>query len=318
MDIKLRNARMFGRKDLLVVMSALLISFHMAAEEEAPAPKEEAVSKVDIKKVKVGDVELAYYTKGSGKPLVMINGFKGAMATWDPALLDLLAKKYKLIIYDRRGIGESTDIKGVPITVKQMAEDVQGLVKALGFQKIYVLGWSMGARVGQQLGILYPDLVEKLVLCAPNPGGKYRVTASWKVVQNVQSPTLSHEEMLRLLFPQTTLGKASELAYKTRILQAIKDGTAPNDLAIDEQTILREKAALDLWNKADDNYENLSKIKAPTLLADGKEDVIDPPENVRLIANRIPFSWTAYFDGGHAFLFQEYERFAHLVTLFLD
>jgi hypothetical protein len=53
------------------------------------------------------------------------------------------------------------------------------------------------------------------------------------------------------------------------------------------------------------------------LLADGQFDVVDIPKNSLIIANQIPFSWMAYFDGGHAFLFQQYKRFADTVNAFL-
>lgn len=296
-----------------IVAGLIAIGNLTAATAQASPP-----SQIKEKTIRIGDTEIAYYTRGSGKPLILLNGFKATMSTWDPALLEILETKYQLVLFDRRGFGRSTDVQDNKITVKQMAEDAAELVKALGFNKVFVLGWSMGARIGQQLAIHYPDLVEKLILCAPNPGGKYRVTASWKISQNLNSAEQTQNQLFEMLFPQNVLGKSSELAYKSRIFQAVANGKAPDGLVINEKAIAKEREALELWNKSDENYENLSKIKAPTLLTDGKEDVIDPPENTRLIANRIPYSWTAYFDGGHAFLFQEYQRFAELVLLFLD
>ena len=307
---------MISQKLFGALIALLVISYIVVADTPKEAPSSSQI--LETKKIKVNDVEIAYYLRGTGKPLLMFNGFKGTVATWDPALLERLEKKYQLILFDRRGIGQSTDAKNTPFTIKQMADDGAALIKALGFTKVNALGWSMGARVGQQFGLRHSDILEKLILCSPHPGEKYRVTASWKVAQSVHSPTISLEQMLDMQFPQTTLGKTSELAYKTRIYQAISDGKAPRDLEIAPEYLKREQEALELWNKSDDNYESLSKIRVPTLLCGGKEDVIDPPENVRLLANRIPFAWTAYFEGGHAFLFQDYDRFADLVMLFLE
>ena len=54
------------------------------------------------------------------------------------------------------------------------------------------------------------------------------------------------------------------------------------------------------------------------LVTGGRYDVIDPPANAALIAQQIPFAWLAFFDGGHAFLFQQYAQFAATVNAFLQ
>src|SRR5271168_3504445 len=129
--------------------------------------------KAEVKTIDVGDIKIAYYIRGQGKPLFMINGFISSMSLWDPALLDELAKNYQLILFDNRGVGLSTDTKENNTTIPQMADDVAGLIKNLGYEQVNILAWSMGARIGQQLLIRHPTLVEKAILCSANPGGKY-------------------------------------------------------------------------------------------------------------------------------------------------
>lgn len=65
----------------------------------------QAQSKAEVKYAQVGDVKLAYYTRGQGEPLMMINGFLSTLSLWDPALLDELAKNNTLILFDNRGAG---------------------------------------------------------------------------------------------------------------------------------------------------------------------------------------------------------------------
>ena len=65
--------------------------------------------KPDVKFAQVGDVKLAYYIRGQGKPLVMINGFVSTMSLWDPLLIEELSKNRQLILFDNRGVGLSTD-----------------------------------------------------------------------------------------------------------------------------------------------------------------------------------------------------------------
>ena len=56
----------------------------------------------------------------------------------------------------------------------------------------------------------------------------------------------------------------------------------------------------------------------PVLVADGRDDIIDPPQNSSLIAAQIPFAWLAFYEGGHAFLYQSAEKFGGTVNLFLS
>lgn len=73
-----------------------------------------------------------------------------------------------------------------------------------------------------------------------------------------------------------------------------------------------------LWSASDANFNALKQIRNPVLLADGRDDVIDPPQNSVVIAEQIPFSWTAFLPGGDAFLFQSYQQFGDLVNTFLN
>ena len=125
----------------------------------AMASPSQAAFKPKVQYAQVGDVKLAYYMRGQGKPLLMINGFISTMSLWDPLLVEDLAKHHQLIFFDNRGVGLSTDTPENKTTIPQMADDTAGLIKALGLQKPDILGWSMGARLAQQLLIRHPALV---------------------------------------------------------------------------------------------------------------------------------------------------------------
>ena len=81
---------------------------------------------------------------GKGDPLLLIMGFKGTMDVWDQRLLQNLASRYKVIVFDNRGMGETSagDINKNS-SIPQSANDTAGLIDALGFEKASVLGWSM-------------------------------------------------------------------------------------------------------------------------------------------------------------------------------
>jgi pimeloyl-ACP methyl ester carboxylesterase len=274
--------------------------------------------KIEIKKAKIGDIDIAYYIRGSGPPLIMIMGFRGTMAIWDPGLLELLEKHFTLILFDNRGVGLSTDTKEDLTTIPQMAQDTAQLIKALGYQKVHVLGWSMGSRIAQEVAIRYPAIVDHLILCSTNPGGKHQVPRTTNAYKEFTAKDLSRQKALSLLYPNTKAGRLASEAFINRLTQAIVTRNAPDDLEISDQTVERQVHALQLWNENNEHYEMLSQIKSPTLVAGGTEDALDNPENARIVACQIPFAWAAYFPGaGHAFLSQDYQQFADLVSIFI-
>lgn len=278
----------------------------------------QAQTKVDVQFAQVGDVRLAYYIRGQGDPLLLIAGYSQTMGMWDPALLDELSKDHTLILFDNRGIGLSTDTEENKTTIPQMADDAAGLVRALGYKKTNVLGWSMGSRVAQQFLIRHPDLVGKGILCAPNPGGKYQIKASKQVSAKLNDPNLSLMENVALLFPQDEVGKQAAKDAFARLNAAKSAGTIPDDFDIQEEAKIRQdRARTVLWDADNQNYVDLKTIKVPVLVADGRFDIIDVPKNAQIIANQIPFSWLTYFDGGHAFLFQQHKKFAETIAVFM-
>lgn len=274
--------------------------------------------KAEVKYAQVNNVNLAYYIRGQGDPLILINGYSATMSMWDPALIDELSKSNTLILFDNRGIGLSTDTKENKTTIAQMADDAAGLVEALGYKKTNVLGWSMGARVAQQFLIRHPDLVIKGILCAPNPGGKYQVKPNKKIEEELNNPHLSVMENVTLLFPDNESGKQAAKEALAREQAAKLMGSIPDDFVISKESKLRQtRARTTLWDADNKNFTDLKNIKVPVLVADGQYDILDVPKNAQIIANQIPFAWLAYFDGGHAFLFQQHKKFAETVHAFL-
>jgi pimeloyl-ACP methyl ester carboxylesterase len=275
--------------------------------------------KAEVKTMNVGDIKLAYYVRGQGKPLLMINGFISTMSLWDPALLDELAKHHQLILFDNRGVGLSTDTKKNNTTIPQMADDAAELINKLGYKKVNVLAWSMGARIGQQLLIRHPNLVEKAVLCSANPGGKYEVKTAENVENKLNNPNIPDMEKIGLVFTNDEQGKLAAKNCLARLKEAVAAGTIPNDFTVSKDTLMRQnRARTILWSKDNENFNALKDIQNAVLLADGRYDIIDLPKNSVIIANQIPYSWLAFFAGGHAFLFQEYKQFANVVDVFLQ
>lgn len=275
--------------------------------------------KPDVKFAEVNGVKLAYYIRGEGDPLLLINGFMSTMSMWDPIMVEELAKTHQLILFDNRGVGMSTDTKENNTTMAQMADDAAALIKALGFEKANVIAWSMGARIGQQLLIRHPDAVNKMILCAANPGGKYQDAAAPDVEGKLNNPNLPDAEKLALTFSDDAVGKQAATEAIARLKAAVASGIFPDDFKTVKETVERQdRARTTLWKADNSNFEDLKNVKVPVLVTDGREDIIDPPRNSLMIANQIPFAWLAFFEGGHSFVFQSSKQLSATVNAFLQ
>ena len=126
---------------------------------------------IPAKKVHVGDIDIGYKMLGKGEPILLFNGASDNMNAWDPAFLKGLSSNHTVIVFDQRGIANTT-IGSKPYTYQQLANDSAGLLDALKIPKADVMGYSLGSYLAQQLTITYPDKVNSLVLVGSSCGGK--------------------------------------------------------------------------------------------------------------------------------------------------
>jgi pimeloyl-ACP methyl ester carboxylesterase len=98
---------------------------------------------------------IAYHRRGSGRPLLALNGLAATSADWDPLFIERLASANELILLDNRGIGASTD-NCAPFDIDQLADDTARVIAALEFERASVLGWSMGGFIAQTLALQHP------------------------------------------------------------------------------------------------------------------------------------------------------------------
>ena len=161
--------------------------------------------------VKVGDLDVGYRTIGpfgaaaDSTPLLMIMGSSGTMDLWSPQFVEALAQGREVVVFDNRGMGETNDPGGA-YEFSQLADDTAGLIKALGFDQMDVLGWSMGGNVALDLTVRYPKLVRRLVSYAGDAGGAHAVPMSKKTLAVLTDTSGTAEErgmrLLTLLFPR--------------------------------------------------------------------------------------------------------------------
>jgi pimeloyl-ACP methyl ester carboxylesterase len=259
--------------------------------------------------VPVGDINIAYRALGQGEPVVLIMGYGATMDVWDPHFLENLSSKYRVIVFDNRGMGNTTAPPG-NFSIAQFANDTAGLMTALGIDKAHVLGWSMGSFVAQEMAIRHPEKVNKIILYAGDCGGKEAVAPSPEVLKDLSDSSGSPEEsgmrLLNLLFPKDWL--ATQPAF-------YKWFPIPKETSLPEN-IERQMQAIATWPGT---YEQLGSIKSPALVVTGTEDVVTPPENAFILAQKINGSWLVQFNGaGHGLMYQYPDRLAKIIEDFIE
>ncbi|MBW2146863.1 MAG: alpha/beta hydrolase [Deltaproteobacteria bacterium] len=112
-------------------------------------------------------INIHYLQVGKGPPVVLIHGLGGNLAVWFLRLVGQLQAEFFLTAYDLRGHGKS-DVPPTGYTTPDMAEDLKGLLDALGLEKVHLVGHSWGADIAMHFTILYPERVMKLIVVEPN------------------------------------------------------------------------------------------------------------------------------------------------------
>ena len=159
------------------------------------------VQNIPTKKVHVGDIDISYKTFGKGDPIILINGYSVAMDTWHPTLLEKLAANHTVIIFNNRGMGNTTSGVEQKFSLGLFANDTAGLLEALKIKKSDVLGWSMGGAIAQELAINHPDRVGKLVIHASFCGPLNSTESGKEDFNAITNETGTAEERIARLHP---------------------------------------------------------------------------------------------------------------------
>jgi pimeloyl-ACP methyl ester carboxylesterase len=264
-----------------------------------------------LQKVKCDDINVCYDVKGKGFPLVMIMGLSGNMDSWDPRLIAGLSEKYSTVLFDNRGAGR-TDAPKINYSIKMFADDTARLMDNLKIKKAHVFGISMGGMIAQELALNYPQNVEKLVLCSTHGGVSKSVPASPKVMSILISmgAGAKSEDIVRNMF---TLTYTEEfIKNNPDYMEQARERAMIAPITSD--AFRRQLMAVSVW----DAYTRLSKIKAPTLVMAGKNDILMPPENAKILADRIPGANLVYFEkSGHALFAHEPQKVLATLLQFL-
>jgi pimeloyl-ACP methyl ester carboxylesterase len=256
---------------------------------------------------RIDNISIAWSERGKGEPLLLVSGYGTTRLIWEEATLVRLAERYRVIVFDNRGMGD-TEAGTREFSISQFAEDTYGLIQALGIGKCHVLGWSMGSLIAQELALAHPELVSRLVLYASF--ADWSNPPSQETIELLSDASGTGEERgmrwVQTLFPPQWLA-----ANGRRVGEIFSRplGNVPGE------SVKRQQEAIERWEGSRDR---LGQFETPTLLLCGKEDVLVPPENSLLMAGLMPRATLRILpETGHGLMFQEPGIFCSIVLGFL-
>ena len=291
-----------------------MTSTHEQTATEMPTTYTEALTQ----RVSAGNgVEYAYRDVGEGDvPLVLLQHFRGNLDNWDPALVDALVGERRVITFDNVGVAATTGT--TPSTIEEMAHGAIAFVEALGLQRVDLLGFSIGSFVAQEIALIRPDLLRRIVLASAAPQGAAGMHG-WapQVIGAVGGPETSPEGYLSVFFAPT----ATSLEAGQQAAGRIFGGrTTDRDEPTTWQTRQAQYDAVCAWGIPNHALlERLTAIDLPVFVANGDSDPMIFPRYSYLLAGLLPDArLKIYPDSAHGFLFQHHGEFAADVEAFLQ
>ena len=261
-------------------------------------------------------VRYAYRRFGvlSETPLLFLQHFRGNLDNWDPAVVNPIAERHDVILFDNAGVGGSN---GVPDTsVSAMADHLADFVAALGLETIDLLGFSTGGFVAQQFTLDHPAMVRRLVLAGTGPeGGKGMERYSDQIAAHALVDVPGPEDLVYLFFAPSETSQSAGVAFVERLGTRTGESDAPTTLQVRDAQL----KAVEAWGAPrNGDYTRLKSIKQPTLVVNGVSDAMVPSINSVILAQNLRMGFLSlYPDAGHGGIFQYADLFANQVVSFL-
>lgn len=238
-------------------------------------------------------VKISYQVYGNGFPVIFIHGYGAKKEIWKPQVAEM-SKRFKLVTFDLRGTGES-DRPNIPYTMKMMAEDVNGLAEFLNIKKAHIIGRSFGGMIAQNVSLLYPEKVEKLVLITTNYG---RTNTNW--VEIPKNGRLEEIETLKHN-PLKAFKQKSKWLFHIKFRKEMEANPTKKFYGVfSMEDLIRESTVnpsrpQDIINQAEAmkthyTFDKLTEIKHDTLLIAASHDRQTPVSVMMEMNKRIPHS----------------------------
>jgi pimeloyl-ACP methyl ester carboxylesterase len=290
----------------------LTVKIEQATPTGAPAT---TYQHAPTKTIDIGGTRFAYRQLGAdtGVPVVFLNHLAAVLDNWDPRVIDGIAAKRRVIVFDNRGIGASGG--STPNSVEAMARDAIAFIRALCFDQVDLLGFSLGGMVSQVIAQDQPQLVRKLILAGTGPAGGEGIDKVTPITLRAMArgAVTFKDPKTYLFFTRTPNGRKAAREF----LERLKERTQDRDKAISPISFRAQLKAIHAW--ANQQPSDLSNIRQPALIANGDQDRMVPSSNSVELARRLPNArLKLYPDAGHGGVFQYHQEFVTEALDFLE
>jgi len=230
----------------------------------------------------------------------------------------MLATKSTVIVFDSRGIGNTTSGEK-PFSIKQFANDTVGLLDAIGVNdKVDVMGFSLGSLVAQEVAYMHQEKVDRLILYGSLCGGQHAIPPS-PVLQDFTN-TLQAPGRTNSTSDNQTYSFLDDVLFPPKWMQDnpnYLDKIPRQGVSINSSDAAKLLGAFMTWVQTE-SCSKLGEIKVPTLVVVGTDDVVTSPDNSLNLVNGIPGAWLIQiWGGGHGVMFQYPEDFTNAVEIFM-
>jgi pimeloyl-ACP methyl ester carboxylesterase len=262
-----------------------------------------------------GGVRFAYRQIGPsrGVPVVFLTHLAAVLDNWDPRVVDGIASEHRVIAFDNRGVGASSG--STPTTIEEMAADAVTFIRALGFDQVDLLGFSMGGMIAQVIAQEEPHLVRRMILAGTGPAGGQGIDKVTRIsyLDTTRGLLTRQDPKQFLFFTRTPNGRRAGKEFLARLQERTND----RDRAISVRSFRAQLRAIHRWGQQ--GSADLARIHQPVLVANGESDKMVPTSNSVDLDRRLPNSQLVlYPDAGHGGVFQFHEDFVRRALEFLS
>jgi pimeloyl-ACP methyl ester carboxylesterase len=288
-----------------------------STDEQAATGTQTGYADASIKRVAADNgIDYAYRDLGEGDvPLVLLQHFRGSLDNWDPALVDALAADRRVVTFDNVGVAGTTG--RTPSTIEAMAHDALAFLDAMTLERVDLIGFSIGSFVAQEIALIRPDHLRRLVLASAAPQGAAGMHG-WapEVIGAVGGREPNPQGYLEVFFAGTDTSRQAGQEVAGRIFGR----TANRDEPTSWQTRQAQYDAICAWGIPNHALlERVTGIQQPVFVANGDSDPMILPRYSYLLAGLLPDArLKIYPDSAHGFLFQHHAQFAADVHAFLE
>lgn len=267
--------------------------------------------------IDIADARLAYRSLGSGPDLLLCTRFRGTLDSWDPAFLDALAERFRVITFDYRGTGQSTG--EASYNPKSLAHDVIALADGLNIKRFVLGGWSLGGHAAQVVATVWSDRITQLILFGTTPPGDTVFGPDPVFSAGALKPSTDLDDDITLFFEPMSAA-SREAARVSRLRIGIRRNGRSPDVPEDLYMRLLKESPCGPGFYDDGGYRDfLEKTAKPILVISGDHDIGFPIENWFNLTGK----WRSLFlsilpRSGHGVQHQYPELVAHIMGCFVE